>query len=131
MSCYDLSEELQRIFKDHGVNIYHKPVSTLRSFLVRPKDPTPISNQRRVVYNIPSDTCGDSYVGETARKMGTRFTEHTRSDKESAILEHVTNTGHSVSLKNVNILVRELRFGARKIKEAHAHVHAHAHTHYT
>ena len=113
-----LSEELQRIFKDHGVNIYHKPVNTLRSFLVRPKDPTPISDQCGVVYDIPCDTCDDSYVGETARKMVTRFTEHTRSDKESAILEHVTNTGHSVSLENVSILAREPRFGARKIKEA-------------
>ena len=50
--------------------------------------------------------------------MVTRFIEHTRSDKESAILEHVTNTGHSVSLENVSILAREPRFGARKIKEA-------------
>ena len=50
--------------------------------------------------------------------MDTRFTEHTRSDKESAILEHVTSTGHSVSLDNVDILARESRFGARKIKEA-------------
>ena len=115
-----LSEEIQRIFKDHGVNIYHKPVNTLCSFLVRPKDPTPISNQCGVVYNIPCDTCNDSYVGETAHKKGTRFTEHTktRSDKESAILEHVTNTGHSVSLENVNILARKPCFRARKIKEA-------------
>ena len=113
-----LSEELQRVFINHGVNIYHKPVNTLRSFLVRPKDPTPIQNQCGVVYNIPCNSCEDSYVGETARKMGTRFTEHTRSDKESALLEHITNTGHSVSLEDVRILAREPRFGARKIKEA-------------
>ena len=50
--------------------------------------------------------------------MGTRFTEHTRIDKESALLEHITNTGHSVSLEDVRILAREPRFGARKIKEA-------------
>merc|ERR1712240_884502 len=60
-----LSVELQRIFKNHGVNIYHKPVNTLRSFLVRPKDPTPIQNQCGVVYNIPCSSCEDSYVGET------------------------------------------------------------------
>ena len=50
--------------------------------------------------------------------MGTRFHEHTRSDKESALLEHITTTGHSLSLEDISILAREPRFGARKIKEA-------------
>ena len=50
--------------------------------------------------------------------METRFQEHTGSDKESAILEHITNTGHSVSLEDVRILAQEPRFRARKIKEA-------------
>ena len=113
-----LSEELHRIFKDHGVNVYHKPVNTLRSLLVRPKDPTKIEDQCGVVYNILCNSCDDTYVGETARKMGKRFVEHTKSDKESAILDHISTSGHSISLEDVSILSREPRFGARKIKEA-------------
>ena len=35
-----LSEKLQRIFKTNNVPAYHKPYSTLRSLLVKPKDKT-------------------------------------------------------------------------------------------
>ena len=113
-----LSEELQRIFKDHGVSTFHKPVNTLRSLLVRPKDPTKTEDQCGVVYNVLCSSCDDSYVGETARKMGKRLEEHKKSDKESALLEHINTSGHNISLDDVSILAREPRFGARKIKEA-------------
>ena len=39
-------------------------------------------------------------------------------DKESALLGHITNTEHSISLDDVSILAREPRSKARKIKEA-------------
>ena len=113
-----LSEELRRIFKDHGVSTYHKPVNTLRSLLVRPKDPTDIRDKCGVVYNILCNSCEDSYIGETSRKMGKRFEEHSKSDKESALLEHTSRSGHSISMEDVSILAQEPRFGARKIKEA-------------
>ena len=113
-----LSEELQRVFKDHGISTFHKPVNTLPSLLVRPKDPTEVKDKCGVVYNVDCNSCDDSYVGETARKMGKRFEEHAKSDKESAVLDHITTTGHNISLEDVSILAQEPRFGARKIKEA-------------
>ena len=113
-----LSEELQRLFKKHGVNVYFKPTNTLRQLLVKPKDKTETSDKCGVVYNIACDECQDFYIGETARKMGKRFQEHTKSDKESALLEHLKKTGHSISLDNVSILANEPRYHARKIREA-------------
>ena len=113
-----LSEELQRLFKKHGVNVYFKPTNTLRQLLVKPKDKTETSDKCGVVYNIACDECQDFYIGETARKMGKRFQEHTKSDKESALLEHLKKTGHSISLENVSILANEPRYHARKIREA-------------
>ena len=50
--------------------------------------------------------------------MGKRFQEHTKSDKESALLEHLKKTGHSISLENVSILANEPRYHAHKIREA-------------
>ena len=70
------------------------------------------------MYNISCDECSDFYIGETARKMGKRFQEHTKSDKESALLEHLKKTGHSISLENVAVLANEPRYHARKIREA-------------
>ena len=35
-----LSKQLARIFKSHDIPVYHKPIKTLRSLLVHPKDKT-------------------------------------------------------------------------------------------
>ena len=113
-----LSEELQRIFKKYGVNVFFKPANTVRQLLVKPKDKTETSEKCRVVYNIPCNSCDDFYVGETDRKMGKKFQEHSKSDKESALLEQIKQTSHSISLEDVTILANEPHFHARKIREA-------------
>ena len=113
-----LSEELQRIFKKHGVNAFFKPMNTLRQLLVKPKDKTETCDKCGVVYSILCNNCDKFYIGETARKMGKIFQEHSKNDKESALLEHLKSTGHSISLEDVSILANEPRFHARKIREA-------------
>ena len=45
-----LSEELQRIFGDHGITIYHRPFNTIRSMLVHPKDKAEKQDKCGVVY---------------------------------------------------------------------------------
>ena len=52
------------------------------------------------------------------RALGTRFAEHVKSDKQSAVLENLKTTGHSFSFDDVSILAREPNYHARKIKEA-------------
>ena len=113
-----LSEELQRIFKDHGVSVYHKPFNTLRSSLVKPKDKQNKEDKCGVIYNVACGTCSDFYIGETARALGKRFEEHTSTDKKSAVLEHLKNTGHSFSFDDMRVLANEPKYNARKIKEA-------------
>ena len=71
-----------------------------------------------VVYNVPCGTCKDFYVGETACTLGKRFEEHSSTDKESAVLEHLKKTGHSCSFDDVRVLATEPNYITRKIKEA-------------
>ena len=113
-----LSEELQRVFRNHGVSVYHKPFNTLRSLLVKPKDKQKKENKCGTVYQVSCGTCDDFYVGETARALGKRFREHRLSDSQSAVLEHIQSSGHSLSLDDVSVLASESNYHARKIREA-------------
>ena len=115
-----VSERLSRVFKKHGVGVYHKPFNTIRTLLVHPKDPTPLEKKCGVVYEISCDNCPANYIGETARSLGTRVKEHlnTKKDNLSAVGEHCRDTGHSVSWDNISVLCREDSTQKRKIREA-------------
>ena len=47
-----LSEQLQRVFRSHGIPFYHKPFNTLRSLLVNPKDKFKKDKHYGVVYSV-------------------------------------------------------------------------------
>ena len=88
-----LSEQVARIFKSYNIPVYHKPINTLRSLLVHPKDRTAKAEKCGVVYDIQCP--------ETARTLGTRIKEHLSCHQPlSAISEHKLNTGHQCSMKN-------------------------------
>ena len=86
--------------------------------LAHPKDKIEKIDKCGVVYQIPCDSCPSTYIGETARALGDRFKEHSKSDKESAVREHTLSSGHSISLENIKILASESRYNPRKIREA-------------
>ena len=112
-----ISEPLARIFKGHGVTIFHKPINTLRRQLVHPKDTTPKMNKTGVVYEIQCKTCKGCYIGETGRTLGKRIEEHKKSSS-SAIYEHQVTQRHSIDWDNPRILEREDNTTKRKLKEA-------------
>ena len=112
-----LSETLGRIFRQHGVTSYHKPINTLKNNLVRPKDRTIKEKKSGAIYLIKCETCSKEYIGETSRPLGKRLDEHRRLTS-SAIREHMDTTGHTIDWQNVKILEREQHDMKRKIKEA-------------
>ena len=114
-----LSENLQRLFRNHDIPTYHKPFNTLKNVLVKPKDITPKEHQCGLVYHIACKDCNNTYIGETGRNMGTRFKEHTsRKGTNSALKEHLEAAKHSCTLDNVKILEKEDDWFRRKVKEA-------------
>ena len=70
------SEQLTRIFKSYDIPVYHKPINTLRSLLVYPKDKTDKAAKCGVVYDNQCPDCNQHNIGETARPLGTRIKEH-------------------------------------------------------
>ena len=67
-----VSEVLRRCLQQQGVRTVFKSDTTLRSYLVRPKDALEPGKQEGVVYRIPCE-CGKVYIGETGRAMQDRI----------------------------------------------------------
>ena len=72
--------------------------TTLRSYLVQPKDPVNPQKQDGVEYKI-SCACGKVYIGETGRCMHEWIKEHDRDIQVSQtqtldVSEHANKTGH-------------------------------------
>ncbi|PFX34514.1 hypothetical protein AWC38_SpisGene720 [Stylophora pistillata] len=93
-----VSELLRRHLLQQGIRTVFKSDTTLRSRLVRPKDPADPNKQDGIVYKIPC-TCGKVYIGETGRPMQEGMKEHDRDlrlapTQNSGVSEHANGTGH-------------------------------------
>jgi hypothetical protein len=114
-----LSEKLQRVFKKHGLSVYHKPWNTLRQSLVNPKDKLDKMNRCGTVYHIKCGECESTYVGETGRTLKVRFGEHSGDATPlTAVGEHCAKKLHFVPEENLKILDSETIKPRRKVKEA-------------
>ena len=115
-----VSEKLKRIFHKFGANIYHVPTNTIRSSLVKPKDPAKTIEQCGVIYQLNCKDCGESYIGETARVLKKRVSEHKRTEggKRTAVGDHQAEKKHQIDWDNLKIVGREDHTWKRKIKEA-------------
>ena len=88
--------------------MYHKPINTLKSQLVHPKD--------KVDKAKVSAVCEEDYIGETARPFITRWKEHIKRET-SAVHQHCMQTGHHIDLEHAKILETEDNTTKRRVKE--------------
>ena len=73
-------------------------------------------DQAGVMYKIACNDCDATYVGETERKLNTRFKEHHRSS--SPVGQHMEHRRHSVDEGSVSVLHRETDWYRRGVAEA-------------
>ncbi|BHF73568.1 hypothetical protein SprV_0401664900 [Sparganum proliferum] len=106
----NVSEATARILKPFGIGVAHKPESTIRQQIMRPKDPLPVTEQSAVVYSIPCQNCDARYVGETGKRLGTRLHEHqlaiNRKDKLSMVYGHVKQQNHNFAFEKARVIGR-------------------------
>nr|VZI18026.1 unnamed protein product [Spirometra erinaceieuropaei] len=106
----NVSEATSRILKPFGIGVAHKPASTIRQQIMRPKDPLPVTEQSAVVYSIPCQDCDARYVGETGKRLGTRLHEHqlaiNRKDKLSLVYGHTLERTHNFAFEKTRVIGR-------------------------
>jgi len=118
-----VSPQLRRRLESHGIRTVFRSDTTLRQQLTRPKDPIPQHRRDGVVYNIPCKGCNRSYIGETARPISERITEHKRDVRlrrtdSSAVAEHAWENQHQPDWDGVQCISQERHWYTRRVKEA-------------
>ena len=61
------------------------------------KDKTDFQHKNNVVYHskCPSERCHENYIGETNRRIVERIQDHNNRDKNSHLLKHAREKGHT------------------------------------
>jgi hypothetical protein len=111
-----VTEALSRKIRKLGVTVHPKPMNTIRSKLVAPKDKTDIMDKSGVIYKIQCKDCSESYVGETERNLRHRIKEHRR--ESSPVGAHLIQEDHQLDKDCVKILSSETKWFERGVKEA-------------
>lgn len=102
-----LNNRLGNCLRSNGFKLINKPATKLGEYLGSTKDK--IENDLKSgIYSVSCE-CGEQYIGQTARTVNTRFSEHlskffNNHFEQSAIAEHLHDTGHDVNKLNVNLV---------------------------
>jgi len=117
-----VSEATARILAPYGIKVAHKPTSTLRGQLMKPKTPLEASEKSAVVYRINCKKCVTNYVGETGKRLGTRLHEHEcairRQEGSSQLWMHMVEADHQFNFPEANVIAQGGHKGIRLMNEA-------------
>nr|VZI16692.1 unnamed protein product [Spirometra erinaceieuropaei] len=117
-----VSEVVARSLAPLGIGVAHRPDSTIRRQVMRPKDPIPKQEMSAVVYRLQCSCGSCNYVGETGRRLQTRMHEHKlavrRLDPKSDVANHAAQMGHIFNFDAVEIVGRGSDHTTRQVHEA-------------
>ena len=113
-----ICESIKKICGRYGIQTHFKGGSTIKNFLVSPKDKDPMVSQSDAIYwyQCGDLACDAEYTGETSRTFGERYKEHLKDP--SPIHHHNNQTNHSINHNNFKIIGREGHHLSRYIKES-------------
>ena len=113
-----LRVSIKKTCSKYGIQTHFKGNRTIKQILVKPKDRDPMNKKSGAIYYYQCGEfkCDEEYIGETSRTFGERFKEHLK--QPSPIHMCSTQTGHSTTPDNLNIIGREDHGLAKTIKES-------------
>ena len=113
-----LCESIKRICGRYGIQTHFKGGRTIKNLLVSPKNKGPMVNQNGTIYWYQCGDlgCNDEYIGESSSTFGERYKEHLKAP--STFHHQSSQTGHTTSNNNFQIIGREGHNLARNIKES-------------
>ena len=102
------SKTIARVLRPYNIGVAHKPIFTLRRLLTNIKGKDKPDDRAGAVYKIHCSDCQATYIGETARNLTTRLTEHKRATKKgdlnNNIAEHHLKTSHTIDWDSATCL---------------------------
>ncbi|BHF83680.1 hypothetical protein SprV_0902682400 [Sparganum proliferum] len=113
-----VSEAVSRLPRPLGIGIVHRPESTIRHLVMRPKNPCQTGEITNVIYRIQCSSGKVNYTGETGKQLQTPVGEHMRMDPLSLETEHCANSEQTFAFQNAEILGRGNDRVTRKTNEA-------------
>ena len=119
-----LSEQYWHTLAKYKVSVFFKDTSTIKAFLIHPKDPIPDAQKTDIIYRskCPANNCTAEYIGENNRSLKERVSDH-RNQTTSAIRNHHISTKHpKAELKDFTIIDRDCNTLHHQAKEA-LHIH--------
>ena len=121
-----VSERIERMCKPLGVKTVTSSRSTLRSSLVKVKQPRSDRKKKGVVYEVPCKDCPSVYIGETGRTLEKRISEHKtavkKNDPKNGIAVHSWTNQHQVNWEAATVKQEEGSYWKRRVLEA-LHIH--------
>ena len=120
---HGVSEPIERVLAQFGIEVALKPQFTLSSVFRKPKDVICYEKKCGLVDEIPCRDCDAVYVGEIGRSLNTRKKEHVKAVKDiylqkTALCQHIATCDHFIAWDNAYIFKIEPHYRKRRIAES-------------
>ena len=117
-----VSERIEKVCRQLNIKTVFKSNGTLRQTLMRVKNKRPEELRRGVVYEVPCQDCGRSYIGETSRSLQERLKEHKyavrTANMNNGIAAHAWIHQHQVDWNSAKVKTFEQHLWKRKVLAA-------------
>ena len=117
-----LNKTLKNVIGTQQIKTQIAYKSTRLSSMFNIKDKTSAIHENNVVYKVqcPQEDCGETYIGETERRIYERVLDHSGRDINSTVFRHSCLTGHEpISMDNVKVIAKGFkRNDTRELTEA-------------